>query len=103
MTEVTVTFKPSEMFSRVKKRSYLADSSLWFVMENCTNEKCRIQFGTGLSQEDRAKYSKSIVIKSLITGNYYSLYKATGEWRCGASSARSEYDKKLLIHLLGKE
>lgn len=102
MTEVTITFKPSEVFSRVKKKSFLAGSFLWFVMVNCTNEKCRKLFGTGLSQEDNAKYSKSIVIKSLVTGNEYSLYKSYGVWRVGADKI-SDTDKLLLNSLLNQE
>jgi hypothetical protein len=63
-----------------------------------TNDQVRVHFKTGLVGQDKVKYSKSIVIRSLVTGNFYTLYKCCGHWRVGASD-RSEVDKKMLMEL----
>jgi hypothetical protein len=100
MSTVTVEFDTAALFSRVKNKSYLVRSSLWFVLPELTNDRVRKLFGTGMADQDKAKYSKSIVIKSLITGNLYTLYKSYGIWRVGANLI-SPIDRKMLEKILG--
>ena len=95
----------AQSFYRVKKTSAKqlnGNTSLWFELRNCTNEKARQHFMSGLVGQDKMKYSKSLTIKSLITNNYYTLYKSFGIWRVGAGDFRPEVDRVALETLLNQ-
>ena len=91
------------MFVRVKGES-LDFSSLWFELPGLTNSKVEELFGTGLARQDREKYSDSILIRSEMTNNLYSLYKCYGVWRVGklalVPAKQAEFDEKELRKLL---
>jgi hypothetical protein len=91
------------MFVRVKGKN-LDLSSLWFELPGLTNSKVKELFGTGLASQDREKYSDSILIRSEMTNNLYSLYKCYGEWRvgkmAGVTPIQAEFDAKELGKLL---
>ena len=89
------------VFERWKKTArslFPMGNSLWFELPGVTNDQVRVHFKTGLVGQDKVKYSKSIVIRSLATGNFYTLYKCRGQWRVGASD-RSDIDRMSLMHL----
>jgi len=93
------------VFERWKKMAgtlFPIDNSLWFELPAVTNDQVRVHFRTGLVGQDKVKYSKSIIIRSLATGNFYTLYKSYGQWRVGASD-RSDIDRMSLMHLLGQD
>lgn len=75
-------------------RSHAIGTSLWFVLENVTNEQVRDYFGDGFEDEDNEKYSNSHVFQSLSTNCVYSLYKSYGVWRVGGG-VRKHIDDEL--------
>ena len=91
------------MFVRLKGKN-LEFSSLWFTLPELRNAKVKELFGTGMASQDREKYSDSIVIRSEMTNNLYSLYKCYGTWRIGkmanVPAKQAEFDEKELRKLL---
>ncbi len=84
-------------FKRVKSVDPMlrCGSSLWFELPEATNQKMRKLFGTGLSTEDKVKYSRSIAVQYY--GFVYFFYKCYGQWRVGAHdlSRRPEVAEKI--------
>jgi hypothetical protein len=82
----------------------LDGSSLWFPLPGLTNARVNELFGTGLESQDLEKYSDSIVIRSEMTNNLYSLYKCYGTWRvgkmAGVTPIQAEFDAIELGKLL---
>lgn len=96
------------MFTRIRNLKFLNGSSLWFELPHATNEQMRKLFGTGFSNQDKEKYSDSIIVQSEMTGLLYSLYKYCGQWRVGAGGAyegnllQREFDRKEFLKLFDK-
>ncbi len=84
-------------FKRVKKVApeLHSGSSLWFELPEATNQKMCALFGTGLSTEDRIKYSRSIAVQYY--GYVYFFYKSYGVWRvgCHAEPRKPEIAEKI--------
>lgn len=82
------------MHFRPIHRSHASGTSLWFVLENATNEQVREYFGDGFEDEDNEKYSSTHVFQSLSTNCVYTLYKKYGVWRVGGGE-RKHIDDEL--------
>ena len=82
----------------------LDGSSLWFPLPGLRNARVKELFGTGLEDQDLEKYSDSILIRSEMTNNLYSLYKCYGTWRVGkmtgVTPGQAEFDAIELGKLL---
>lgn len=93
--------KRNDMFKRIKTVGINREgTSLWKELPGVTNDQVRRAFGTGLANQDREKYSESIIVQSQDTGIVYTLYKSYGEWRVGAGKFRPESDFELMCEML---
>ncbi len=73
----------AKRFTKAPQLAHAGGTYLWFELPNITNKDVKRVLGSGLSGQDKVKYSTRLYFIDTQTNRLYSLYKCYGVWRCG--------------------